>query len=182
MASNFRGAVINILVAVNGTQLSQQVSDASMGAGTIDTPMSLDACDESNVYIAMLAQSNYVANDQGKIALVVKAKPGDILRWTMTTFDRNSGYTAFIYRCIFNPVNSMIHPRYMNQVANEYLPSGPDSTEEPTNYHSHMYIAQAAVLKHSREVLCEMAFQLVNNSTGHVVGYFSWRPFIQISQ
>ncbi|MDI1256334.1 MAG: hypothetical protein PSV16_09545 [Flavobacterium sp.] len=55
--------LINILVAVDGSQLAQQVADGSISAGSQGSPTSLGAWSQSDVYIAMISQHSNVVND-----------------------------------------------------------------------------------------------------------------------
>ena len=174
-------AIINIIVAVDGVQLAQQVQDGKLSPGSPNAPTFLGSWTQSDVYISMIAQHSAVSNDQGESELNVKANSGDVLRWTMTTFDGNTDYTAYICNGSFNPSTNITPLFYMNMVASQYLPNGSNPLGTLQNYHDNVYAAQATVLQPGNQIQYTMSFALVNNSTGQVVGYFSWDPFITVA-
>lgn len=174
-------AQIDVIVAVNGAQLAQQVRDGSLKPGSVSAPTFLGSWQQSDVYIAMIAQSSYVSNYQGQSELAIKANSGDIVRWSMTTFGNNSDYTAFIYSGSFNPSQNITPLSYINMVTSEYLPSGSNPTGGLANYHDHVYVAQAVIVQPGGQIQYTMSFQLVDNSSGQVIGYFYWDPFINVS-
>lgn len=174
-------SLINIIVAVDGAKLAQQVSDGSIQPGSVSAPTSLGAWSQSDVYIAMITQNSFASNNQGQSELTVKANSGDTLRWTMTSFDGNTDYTAFIYNGVFNPANNITPLTYFNMVASQYLPSGSNPTGGLTNYHDNVYVAQGTVVQPGTQIQYYLSFQLVNNSNGSVIGYFMWDPFISVS-
>lgn len=192
-------ALINIIVAVNGSQLAQQVKEGAIKPGSADSPSMLGAYAQSDVYITMIAQNCYASNAQGQSELTVKANSGDILRWNMVCFndstrphpkladtlqnvhpERFADYTAFIYNGNFKPSVNISPLVYMNIVASEYLPRGSKPKGPLKNYHNHVYIAEATVLQPATKIQYVMAFQLVNNASGKVIGYFVWDPFISV--
>ena len=51
-------ATIDILIAVDGAKLAQQVSDGSISPGSQGSPTNLGSYSSSDVYIAMITQNN----------------------------------------------------------------------------------------------------------------------------
>jgi nematocidal protein AidA len=174
--------MINILVAVNGTQLAQQVADGSINSGTQSSPTNLGSYKTSDVYISMTAQNSVVVNDGGQSELTVVANSGDTLRWSMQTFDGNSDYTAYLYAGTFNPVTNISSLIYLPVTTSSYLPTSSNPLAAPSLVHSSVYFAQGTVLTPGTTIQYFLSFTLVNNSNGAIVGYFSWDPFINVSQ
>jgi hypothetical protein len=175
-------ALINVLIAVNGTQLAQQVHDGSITPGTQGSPTGLGAWQDSNVYISMTAQNSFVVNDGGQSELTVAANSGDTLQWSMQTFDCNLDYTAYLYAGSFNPSANISPLVYYRSTTSSYLPTGTNPTGPPALVHNSNCVAQGTVLTPGTQIQYTLSFTLVNNSTGAVVGYFSWDPFIKVSQ
>ena len=175
-------ALIDILVTVNGQQLAQQVSDGSLKPGSVNSPTALGSYSSSDVYISMVAQNNYVSNDQGKSELSITANSGDSVRWTMTTFDENTDYTAFLYADHFNPSTGITSLSYFNMQSSLYLPSGTDPASGNVQlYHNNTYVAQGTIIESNQSIQYTLSFKLINNSNGQVIGYFTWDPFIKVS-
>ena len=74
-------ALINILVAVNASELASRLADGSMKPGSVSSPTNLGAWGGSDVFVSMIAQNSYVASDQGGSELDIKANSGDTVRW-----------------------------------------------------------------------------------------------------
>ena len=174
-------AMVYILVAVNGTQLAQQVADKSIQPGTQSSPTNLGAYTSSDVYISMTAQNNVVVNDGGGSELTVAANSGDTLRWSMQTFDSNSDYTAYLYAGSFNPSTNISPLIYLPVTTSSYLPTSSNPLAPPSLVHNSVYFAQGTVLTPGKQIQYTLSFTLVNNSDGAIVGYFSWDPFISVS-
>ncbi|MXN93037.1 hypothetical protein GR160_17560 [Flavobacterium sp. Sd200] len=173
--------LINILVTVDGAKLAEQVSDSKIAAGTKNAPTGLGAWSTSDVYIAMISQYSNVVNDGGKSELTISANSGDSIRWAMTTFGNNADYSAFLYASSFNPSDAIVpNPlTYINSQIEEHLPNNSGTLTPFTN---NIYIAQGTVVKVGLQVQYTLSFQLVDNSNGSTIGYFSWDPFIQVNQ
>jgi hypothetical protein len=128
--------MIDILIAVDGAKLANQVADGKLSAGSQSNPTSLGAWQQSDVYIAMITQNSSTVNDGGQSELDVKANSGDSIKWTMQTFDGNADYTAYLYNGVFNPATNITPLVYFNQNTSEYLPTGSDPTVTPTLEHN----------------------------------------------
>jgi len=174
--------MIYILIAVNGTQLAQQVADGSIRPGSQTSPTSLGAWQSSDVYISMIAQNSVVVNDGGQSELTVAANSGDSLRWSMQTFDSNSDYTAYLYAGTFNPPSNISPLVYLPVTTSSYLPTSSNPLAPPSLVHNSVYFAQGTVLTPGTQIQYTLSFTLVNNSTGAIIGYFSWDPFINVAK
>lgn len=65
-------ALINILVAVNASELASRLADGSMKPGSVSSPTNLGAWGGSDVFVSMIAQNSYVASDQGVLSWISK--------------------------------------------------------------------------------------------------------------
>lgn len=175
-------ALINILVAVNASELAGRLADGSMKPGSVGAPTNLGAWSGSDVFVSMITQNSYVSSNQGGSELDVKANSGDSIRWTVSTFDGDTDYTAFLYNGSFNIPTGITALTYFNMHTSVYLPSGSDPVNgTPTLFHNNAYATQGTVIEGGQKLQYTLSFKLVNNSTGAVIGYFSWDPFISIS-
>lgn len=172
------GSLRNVLVAVDGYELAQQVRDGVISPGTKGTPTDLGAYSSSDVFISMISQHSSATNDQGGSELEITVNAGDSIRWAMMTFGSNLNYTAYLYNGIFNPTTVLSHLVLHPITATNYLP---DAESDIKTYDNQLYIAEGTVLKPGKEVQYTLSFALVDNSDGHIVGYFSWDPFINVS-
>jgi hypothetical protein len=100
----------------------------------------------------------------------------------MQTFDGNSDYTAYLYAGTFNPVTNISSLIYLPVTTSSYLPTSSNPLAAPSLVHSSVYFAQGTVLTPGTTIQYFLSFTLVNNSNGAIVGYFSWDPFINVSQ
>jgi nematocidal protein AidA len=175
-------ALINILVAVNASELAERLNDGSMQPGSVTNPTNLGAWTGSDVFISMITQNSYLASNQGGSELDVKANSGDSVRWNVSTFDGDSDYTAYLYNGNFTPSASITALSYFNMHTSVYLPSGSDPVNSaPALFHNNVYATQGTVIEAGQRIQYTLCFKLVNNSTGAVIGCFTWDPFISIS-
>lgn len=180
--------MVNVLIAVDGDKLAQQVSDGSLGAGTQSNPTMLGAYSSSDVYISMMAQQSFATNDQGGSELTITVNSGDSIRWSMTTFGGNNDYTAYVYDGRFNdkstgqPSTAITSPLNYIPITNVlYLPSTSNAEGVATKYTNHQYVAQGTVVTPDSQIQYYLSFALINNANGNVVGYFLWDPFINVN-
>ncbi|MBL4710100.1 MAG: hypothetical protein JKY48_16850 [Flavobacteriales bacterium] len=173
-------SLINILIAVDGITLAEQVRDGSIKKGSLNNPTSLKSWKESDVYISMISQHSNVVNDGGKSELKISANAGDSIDWAMTTFGNNSDYTAFLYAGHFTPSSAIVPSglTYFNSQIDEHLPN---NSKVLTKYTNNVYLAQGTVVKVGVSIQYTLSFQLVDNTTREVIGYFYWDPFIDVN-
>lgn len=176
---------VNIAVTLDSDALVASVQNGALGTGSLDSPQSIGANATSDAYIYMIAQNSVVVNNQAGSELTVQVSSGDQIRWNMTTFDNNSKYTAFIYKSQFNltsgtPPIGLSDVQYANQQIGVRLPEGSDPTGPLGQYVNHIYPASTSVNAIDQTIQYTLSFQLVDNETGVVFGYFVWDPFINI--
>jgi len=175
-------ATINVLVAVDGAKLAQQVADGSISAGSSGSPTPLGSYSSSDVYISMIAPNSSIDNGtNGQSELQISANGGDTVEWAMTTFDNNFNQTAFIYSGNFNPSGSINVPlSYASGQAYAYLGTGNPASTTPTKFVNQVSTVSGTILKIGIQIQYTLSFVLADNSTGNVIGYFTWDPFINV--
>lgn len=174
-------STINVLVAVNAEQIAQQVADSKLSAGSAASPTSLGSWTSSDVFIAMVTQSQYVVNQQGQSEMTLKASSGDSVRWLITSFDGGTDYSVYVYASSFNPADDIASTVYMNLQTNEYLPPNGDTTRNPVKVVNHIYVAQSTVTGSTgSQIQYTMSFAVYDNKNQRMVGHFYWDPFINI--
>jgi hypothetical protein len=176
-------ATINVLIAVDGAALASQVADKSLPAGSAGSPTNLGAYTSSDVYIAMITTNSTVSNGtQGQSELQIKANGGDSIEWAITTFDNNFDQTPYLYGSSFTPASAINTPlSYASGQAYAYLALGNPPASSPTKFINQVSTVTGTILKIGLTIQYTLSFTLVNNSTGQIIGYFSWDPFIVVN-
>lgn len=176
-------ATINVLIAVDGAKLAQQVADGSINAGSANAPTVLGSYSSSDVYISMIAPNSAVSNGtQGQSELQIQANGGDSVEWAITTLDNNFDQTAFLYNGNFNPANAINTPlSYACGQAYAYLGTGNPATTTPTKFVNQVSTVTGTILKIDVTIQYTLSFVLVDNATGNTIGYFTWDPFINVN-
>ncbi|WP_075343471.1 AidA/PixA family protein [Tenacibaculum agarivorans] len=176
-------ATINVLIAVDGAKLAEQVSDGSIQPGSADSPTNLGSYGTSDVYISMIAPNSSVSNGtQGDSELQITANGGDSVEWAITTFDNNFDQTPFLYSGAFNPSDSINTPlSYASGEAYAYLGTGNPASTSPTKFTNQVNTVTGTILKIGLKIQYTLSFVLVDNSTGNTIGYFMWDPFINVN-
>lgn len=180
-------STINILIAVDGASIAQQVNDQKLSPGTQASPTGLGAWGSSNVYIAMVAPNSTVSNgSQGQSELYVNALSGDTVEWAITTFDNNFDQTPYLYDGTFNvqsapatplPISALSYA--CSQAANYLDPNNPPASSL-TEFVNQVSTVSATIQRLNVTIQYTLSFVLVNNATGTIIGYFSWDPFIVV--
>ena len=175
-------STINVLIAVDGAKLAQQVADGSMKAGSSASPTNLGSYGSSDVYISMIAPNSMVSNStQGDSELQISANGGDSVEWAITTFDNNFDQTPFLYAASFNPANAINTPlSFASGEAYAYLGTGNPASTTPTKFVNQVSTVTGTVLKIGLTIQYTLSFVLIDNSTGNTIGYFMWDPFINV--
>lgn len=175
-------ATINVLVAVNGEKLAQQVQDHVLSPGTSGSPTSLGSYSQSDVFIAMVAPNASVANNtQGQSELQINAKARDVVEWAITTFDVNGDYTVYLYNGSFNPSAAMGSLNYVSAEGYMYLGTGNPASTTPNKFVNQTNTVSATIEQVNVKIQYALSFILIDNSNGKTVGYFCWDPFIIVS-
>ncbi|MFT5146466.1 MAG: hypothetical protein ACI8RP_001363 [Urechidicola sp.] len=174
---------INILIAVDGATLAQQVKDGSLSAGSSASPTNLGSYGSSNVYISMIAPNSVVSNGtQGDSELQISANGGDSVEWAITSFDNNFDQTPFLYTGNFNPANAINTPlSFASGEAYAYLGTGNPASTSPTKFVNQVSTVSGTILKIGVRIQYTLSFVLVDNATGTTIGYFMWDPFINVN-
>jgi len=176
-------ATINVLIAVDGATLAQQVKDGSISPGSAGSPTNLGSYGSSNVYIAMIAPNSSISNGtQGQSELQISANGGDTVEWAITTFDNNFDQTVYLYGSSFNPAGAINTPlSYACGQAYAYLATGNPPASTPTKFINQVSTVSGTILKIGVTIQYTLSFTLVNNSNGSIIGYFLWDPFIVVN-
>lgn len=176
-------ATINVLIAVDGAKLSEQVKDGKIKAGSASSPTNLGSYGGSDVFLSMIAPNSVIDNNtQGSSELQIKANGGDSVEWAITTFDNNFDQTPFLYTGHFNPSNAINTPlSYASGQAYAYLGTGNPASTKPTKFINQVNTVTGTILKIGVKIQYTLSFVLVDNSTGKTIGYFMWDPFINVN-
>jgi hypothetical protein len=176
-------ATINVLIAVDGAKLAQQVADGSISAGSIGAPTNLGSYQSSDVYISMIAPNSSVDNStNGQSELQISANGGDTVEWAITTFDNNFDQTPYLYGGTFSPTGSINTPlSYSSGQAYAYLATGNPPATAPTKFINQVNSVSGTIEMIGTQIQYTLQFTLVNNSNGAIIGYFSWDPFIIVN-
>jgi nematocidal protein AidA len=176
-------ATINVLIAVDGATLAEQVANNKLPAGSAGSPTNLGSYGSSNVYIAMIAPNSSVSNGtQGQSELQISANSGDTVEWAITTFDNNFDQSAYLYGSSFNPSGAINTPlSYASSQTYEYLATGNPPASTPTKFVNQVNSVSGVIQQVNVKIQYTLSFTLVNNSNGSIIGYFSWDPFINVN-
>lgn len=175
-------ATINILIAVDGAKLAQQVSDGSLNAGSQNAPTILGSYDSSDVYISMIAPNSYVSNgSEGSSELTIQTNSGNNIEWAITTFDNNFNQTPYLYSGTFNPADAMGNLNFNSAESQSYLATDLPNSTAPTKFINQINTVTGQIEKVDTQIQYYLSFVLVDNSTGNTIGYFAWDPFINVN-
>ncbi|OKS87814.1 AidA/PixA family protein [Mucilaginibacter polytrichastri] len=176
-------SIINIQILVDAAAIVAK----ALPAGSETNPTGLGSWSQSDVYISMTTQSGNVNNNEGQSELEVNANSGDTIEWSINTFDNNADNTVYLYNGTFNsqtqgiPASQAISPLvYLSVKVNNYLPPSGNVTGTPTLYQNQVAFAQATLLQPGVVLQYTLSFIVINNTTGSIVGYYSWDPFINV--
>lgn len=172
---------IDIIIAVNSDKLASGISDGAIAPGTVDAPTNLGAWQQSDILISMIAQSSFAVSNQGQSELTIKANSGDIVQWAITTFDNDIDYTVFLYNDLFNPDTAISSLDYDLVTNSAYLPGEGNPTGPISKVNNKNYIVSGKVLTPGARIQYTLSFALVDNSSGQIIGYFYWDPFINVN-
>jgi hypothetical protein len=161
--------ILNVLIAVDATKLAQQVSDGSIKCGSKRLPTPLESYGNSNVYLVMLSQYGCIDNNTESSDLLKMFDLNDIIQWSITSFANNFDHSLFLYKVKYG------HPVYQSSQVETYLPAPGTGISIGTVT---KYTNQVATVNTKVLVPCSLQFQLVDNATGNIIGYFKWNPFI----
>lgn len=169
-------ATINLLIAVDASTLAEAVADKTLPAGTPNAPTPLGPYSTSGIALCMMTEDSIMSN-MAEDDFNVNVNSGDTLQWEMTAFS-NSDHTVYPYNAVFNPPAAMSQMKYIAAESTVYFPAANHPTGPITAFKEHDYCAQSTVLKTFLSVQYALAFALVDNSSGKIIGYFSIDAFI----
>ncbi|MBC3876380.1 hypothetical protein H8K38_01020 [Undibacterium sp. FT79W] len=169
---------VDILCVIDATTLMKAVKNGLLHSGSIAQPTPLGSRDDSDAFIFMIADSDYVVNDQTKSELTVKCKVGDTLRWTITNPSAGLNYNCMLYDFTIGSEGVISNPSvqvtplasYCNNPLNPIL-------SLPTAYMAAPWTAE--VLK-TGSVQYSWALQIINAKTGRTEACFTWAPIINV--
>jgi len=179
-------AQINISVLVDADNLKANLVSGHLQPGTKGSPTSIGGNADSDNYIYMIAKNGVVQNNQAKSELTITAGSGDQITWNMTTFSQNAPYSTFIYDSKFNlqsgtaPIG-IDNVSYVNIKVGTRVPTGTAPQTDPLGqYVNTIYRTTANVTNINQTIQYTMSFQMIDDASGAVLGYFVWDPFIII--
>ncbi|MCB9235536.1 MAG: hypothetical protein H6581_28025 [Bacteroidia bacterium] len=177
--------VVNVLIVVDADNLVSKLEDGTIKKGTQSSPTNLGSYGTSDNFIYMVAKNGVAANNQAKSELTIDVRSGDTIVWNMTTFGNMSTTSAFLYNSDFNltsgqPPIAIPGVTYANQVIGVRLPSTNNPTGQLGQYVNHQYVASSQVNNIAQTIQYSMSFELVDEASGDILGYFRWDPFIVI--
>jgi len=172
--------IINMLIAVDGAALTQQVADGSLSPGSPDAPTRLGDYSDSGVYIIMMASSGpIIDNTRKQPELRLGISGTDTTRWAINTLDNNHDQTAYLYRGPFD-IDVFSTLLYSCKKKKTYLATGNPPVSKPTKF-SNQVSTVTGFMELPTEVMDNIVyFTLVNNKNGQTIGYFMWEPLISL--
>lgn len=172
---------VDILVSVDTIVLAQMVLDRALDPGTPDDPTYLGSYSDSGIYIMLTTQGGYCDNNQaGDHELQVKAKKGSWLRFSLTPFDNNIAYSAYLYAGVFSPQKVISPMRYLSRETRNYFPPTDQPTASPLPFANQTCFGLAGITGGSQIVQCSLSFAMISNQSGAAIGYFCWDSFLRI--
>ena len=174
-------AIIDILCVID-TNLLRRLKISS---GTLEHPTNLGANHHSDAFIFMICDGQFAVNHQGGSELTIKANVGDTIRWTIT--DPSTGLAASenaqSFSCILYNFQSksknISKPSLKSAAAISYYNSQTSpTTPEPTEYMCSSWTSSILAVGN---IQYDWAFQVIDNYSGEVVGYYTWDPYINVA-
>jgi len=172
---------IDILTVVDAKNLHAALVNKTLQPGTQAKPTSLGSYAQSDTYITMITDRGHIVDNDGKSELTISASKDDNIRWSMTTFSQSLDYTAYIYGGDFNPSTAVSKLQFDSNVDQIWLPPSNDPGSTPTSFNNQVYFQSTQILQSAVTIQYNVKFALVENSSGKVIGYFYWDPFIKVS-
>ncbi len=178
-------ATIDILCVIDTNGLMKRAKDT----GTLSTPINLAAVDAStDTFVFMICDGQYACNNQGKSELMINANVGDTVRWTIT--DPSTGLTpgedSKSFSCILYNFKSggegtvLTTPVLNSAPAISYYNSLTSITTPVAA--AYMCSSWNSSIVATGNIQYDWAFQVVDNATGEVVGYYTWDPYINVKK
>ena len=181
---------INIAVVIDTATLAQ-----TKPGGTWNEPTYIGSYAESNVCVFMIAQSQYVVNNQAKSELTISAKIGDLINFTVTSPDAGIDFCPIFYNAQLNNKNVMDvgsilinWDKYLlssggkgaEPIFSDLIPDGQPGAGNPNNCITSTW-QMIVTSVGSGTTQYDMWFAIIDTNTGSVIGYYVWDPFIDIT-
>ena len=183
-------AQIDIAVVIDAVTLAQ-----SKPGGTWNSPISLGSYSQSDVYVFMITQGQYVVNEQAQSELTVAANVGDIISFNMTAPGAGVNYYPILYNAVLDN-NNVVNLGNMLLDWDNYLlssggsgaqpvfadtvPPGNDGAGNPNNCLNSTWKMEVRAVGNG-QTQYNMWFSIVDTNNGNVIGYYIWDPFINIT-
>ncbi|WP_299675765.1 AidA/PixA family protein [uncultured Tenacibaculum sp.] len=178
-------ATIDILCVIDTNGLMKK----GLKPGTLDNPTGLGGWSDSDSFVFMICDGQYACNNQGKSELSIKANIGDTLRWTITdpstgliSGQQNKSFSCILYKFKSAGINKQItDPVLKSTPALTYY----NSLNSATTPSAGAYMCSSwtsSVLSLGSNIQYDWSFQVIDNFSGDVVGYYTWDPFINVQE
>jgi len=176
-------ATVDILCVIDADTLATAVANHTLNPGTVDSPTALGSYNSSDTYIFMIADGQYVVNNQAKSELSISCNVNDTIRWTISNPSAGVDYNCMLYNFESGGIGTYITQPIVTTVAATSYYNNPlnVNTPDPTAYMLSAWTCNALEATNPASVQYNWSFQLINTSNGLVIGYFYWDPFIQIN-
>lgn len=171
MSKDSSPKIIDILMTVDAETIMK-----NYGPGTAVSPTSID---ESMIYLIVRSENGVFGEGSGE--LKVKAHTLDTLRWRETTLTLNAAYSAILYQyqAMGGQKEILSTPEPVVAEVQTPLPD-PDDPLHPKTQTMNNYFWNAQAVS-TGEVTYAFSFMIVDRNNV-VQGYYSWDPFIQVTE
>lgn len=175
-------STINVLTVVDAGTLMSLVYQGTLSPGTLENPTNLGSYAGSDQFIFMIADGEYVVNQQGQSELTIQAAVNDSIRWTITDPSADFVYNCMLYNFQSTAIGQAITEPVCNTLPLVWYCNSPSNptVSLPSAYMSSYWSAQV-ISTSVPQVQYSWSFQVIASQSGNTVGYFMWDPFIQIS-
>ena len=168
---------IDILCTIDAETLVDMVKEGKIAAGSIESPTSLGSWGSSDLYIYMITEKNFVVNNQAKSELKISTRIGDNVRWKIDCPSNSQSCILYSFRA-GQGAELLTPPQLMDLHEIKYINDQATTIKE---VHVEDSVWQSTVVN-TGDVQYSWSFQLVDNTNGKVIGYFTWDPFISICE
>jgi len=175
-------ATIDILCVIDTNGLMKR----GLNPGSLENPTSLGAWDQSDSFVFMICDGQYACNNQGKSELTINAKVGDTVRWTITDPSTGliSGQNSQSFSCILYNFKSGSQDKTISAPALKSVPAlsyyNSLTSETKPSAAAYMCSSWTSSILEKGNVQYDWSFQVIDNFSGNVVGYYTWDPFINV--
>jgi len=164
--------IIQVLIAIDAETIATSL-------GTNTDPQNPAKVTDPTLIWMITKNADAVSGNAGN-ELNLKAETEDVIRWRETTLSLNSDYTALLYKFVqtAGDADLLSPPQPLLAKAKVPLPN-PSNPLQPGSQEIESYFWETTVLNPG-SVTYNFYFMVVGRD-GTVVGYYSWDPYITIS-